>query len=1377
MNTMLSEIQQPGSPLYDHFLTDAEVGQMFGPSPSTLSMVQAYFGSYGLTVTPSSDGLSVSMHGPTEDVAAAFHTSISMFTLEYRSSGIWDPGFGDGSAKAGSISTLPYYANSLPIFIPQTIADMVSGVVGLDAARATPDIALPAGLSPASLLAGDINPHATGGCALGLIGTCLTEEQAFNDSYGNFTWVGTSSTDPFCIDYDICNIGDYQFLMPQTLPALVGAHALWDGSGTIGNLPDTGQGITVAVVETGCMDPQTLQNFSLQLWGNRDQVTSRFTQIALPGIDSSTGHYGRQTTLSECIANATATGWETETALDIEYMAAMAPSAHIDLVGLPYDSFDDFDQAYQFITSYLSTGAPCPASFGATGANFVGVANDTGACSVSIDSNSYGSGEATIAFDAVPIYLDAENQLLNVMSMEGITNFFASGDYGGGVYTNYGYQVVQAGMPAIASGAVSVGGGQLTAMAPNGHAFESTGYYVPMCEEWEMGSCLENLTLNVTTTSGIDSFTYWAYNPYWSYGSEYTIYDGLEGAGHGASETLATPWWENANDTYTSGVKIDPVISNAAAFNMTVWAPDGAEEGWEPTYGGTSFACPITAGEWALVEEQAQASGVVSRFGDINALLFALHNAGEASVPYAATGPFYPMGTYHGRGFTSADWDSFNWYSYNLSMVQGTGTNLPPWAFDVINPAGPLWNFLGGLGIVLPQHVIASVIGTTHAAPSVLDSHMSVVEISGSNHIPVTELAQGTSYNLAVVNSTTGAMIPNIDVWAYSGGANSGTYGGGTTTFITSSNGTFTYTPKYASNEMNANYTEYAYFKAAVTPVGPSNQWAFNAYAVVPSKPVGSLTLDVMTPYGVVSSGAAEITSFTQVDLASDYTEGSTARVLLNGLPAPGAVVTETSVNWNWSLSSESQGTNITSSAWAPGTLVSDWISDTGGQVTYFTNGFSAEHNGTIPPQVFQLQATDDGLTSAPVTVYVEPQFGLFEPDISMNPTDTAITGNVSFEDMKYLSWLNVSFGGGPGQFENYSCSNDASFCNSQTTPQGQESTLMSGTLPISLTLLAVTSFPPAITLSLTASGNNVLYACPTSTTCGQIETKPLWSLPLALPVKGPAPVASLTPTPTGLVVSGTVNLTYGSTWTRGSVKLNGANGTLAETWPGGGTVLVSGMNLVNNGTFTYAWNTTSTPSGYVKMTMIVSAPDGLTSNASVTFYVAKPMITLSPSSPQAGQSATFTAWSEGGSGVTYSWNFGDGATSALPQPVHAYSGAGTYHVKVTVNDSSGLSVNETTSVTVTPSSSSTSSALSGTNWWMWLAIAAIAALVVAAVVVVLLLRKRKGTAGMVQPPQYSSQEAQSAPTSGPFIGQTPPQEGPPSYGSPPPPPPFGPAT
>ena len=57
--------------------------------------------------------------------------------------------------------------------------------------------------------------------------------------------------------------------------------------------------------------------------------------------------------------------------------------------------------------------------------------------------------------------------------------------------------------------------------------------------------------------------------------------------------------------------------------------------------------------------------------------------------------------------------------------------------------------------------------------------------------------------------------------------------------------------------------------------------------------------------------------------------------------------------------------------------------------------------------------------------------------------------------------------------------------------------------------------------------------------------------------------------------------------------------------------------------------------------------------------------------------------------GLTYSWNFGDGQTSALKAPTHNYSQAGTYYVSLIVTDSYGASDSKIVSISVQGNGSS----------------------------------------------------------------------------------------
>jgi formylglycine-generating enzyme required for sulfatase activity len=62
---------------------------------------------------------------------------------------------------------------------------------------------------------------------------------------------------------------------------------------------------------------------------------------------------------------------------------------------------------------------------------------------------------------------------------------------------------------------------------------------------------------------------------------------------------------------------------------------------------------------------------------------------------------------------------------------------------------------------------------------------------------------------------------------------------------------------------------------------------------------------------------------------------------------------------------------------------------------------------------------------------------------------------------------------------------------------------------------------------------------------------------------------------------------------------------------------------------------------------------------------------TFSPASPAVNQSVQFTDASSGNP-TSWSWSFGDGTTSSLQHPAHAYPAAGTYTVTLTVANTSG---------------------------------------------------------------------------------------------------------
>jgi|GEM_PF-608354 len=76
--------------------------------------------------------------------------------------------------------------------------------------------------------------------------------------------------------------------------------------------------------------------------------------------------------------------------------------------------------------------------------------------------------------------------------------------------------------------------------------------------------------------------------------------------------------------------------------------------------------------------------------------------------------------------------------------------------------------------------------------------------------------------------------------------------------------------------------------------------------------------------------------------------------------------------------------------------------------------------------------------------------------------------------------------------------------------------------------------------------------------------------------------------------------------------------------------------------------------------------------------------IQATPTPASAGASVSFSA-SMGGdlSGLTYSWNFGDGASATTLNAGHTYNASGIYLVSLTINGSSGFTASKTISLTV----------------------------------------------------------------------------------------------
>ncbi len=174
---------------------------------------------------------------------------------------------------------------------------------------------------------------------------------------------------------------------------------------------------------------------------------------------------------------------------------------------------------------------------------------------------------------------------------------------------------------------------------------------------------------------------------------------------------------------------------------------------------------------------------------------------------------------------------------------------------------------------------------------------------------------------------------------------------------------------------------------------------------------------------------------------------------------------------------------------------------------------------------------------------------------------------------------------------------------------------------------------------------------------------------------------------------------------------------------------------------------------GSIPVTFSVNDSLGVTASTTVNVHVNASMtlsaIGASVGSPHPNDLVRFVASAGlGVPGYGYHWTFGDGTSSTVASPQHAYNGTGTYQVNVTVTDADGKVLTRSLNVTVSNAPVSLLTLLT-TPPYLYVLIAGIVVVVVVVLVAVRRRRTRFRGTTRAEPPASSGTSGRGGASSG----------------------------
>lgn len=340
--------------------------------------------------------------------------------------------------------------------------------------------------------------------------------------------------------------------------------------------------------------------------------------------------------------------WQTEIALDVEWVHSLAPGAHIALV-TSANNGNDLDEAINWaVVHHLGN----------------------------VISNSWSSLEGY----GNPAQFNRMNRILEAAAAQGIDVNFSSGDDGDESLAA-GFQTV--GFPGTSPYATSIGGTSLMLNADDSTTAFQTGWGTNLTKIANAGAFPNQAPVIPPDNSAADGYGFYA------------------GAGGGTSMTFSRPSWQTGAGLPAGNMRMVPdVAMTADPYTGAYFVYSDGTDYYLGVIGGTSLACPMFSGIMAVA---IQAHGGVP-FGQAAPFMYQLNGTSAISDVNAATvdQSHNVQGTAGGNTYSAADLAAplYNTTSFYSAIYVGGSTRIYVLSFgtDTSLTTNAGWDDTTGVG-------------------------------------------------------------------------------------------------------------------------------------------------------------------------------------------------------------------------------------------------------------------------------------------------------------------------------------------------------------------------------------------------------------------------------------------------------------------------------------------------------------------------------------------------------------------------------------------------------------------------------------------------------------------------------------------------------